>query len=50
MKNREGKTETGGEKRNMIWSIRDLDIKGLGQNKVQYSSSGVKLPIVKVPL
>ena len=30
--------------------IRDLDDKGLGQNKVLCSSSGVKLPIVKLPL
>ena len=30
--------------------IRDLDDKGLGQNKVLCSFSGVKLPIVKLPL
>ena len=30
----------------MVWSIRDLDDKGLGQNKILCSFSGVKLPIV----
>ena len=30
--------------------IRDLDDKRLGQNKVLYSSSRVKLPIIKLPL
>ena len=30
--------------------IRDLDDKGLGQNKVLYSSSRVELPMVKLPL
>ena len=29
---------------------RDLDDKGLGQNKVLCSSSGVELPMVKLPL
>ena len=30
--------------------IKDLDDKGLGQNKVLCSSSGVELPMVKLPL
>ena len=30
--------------------IRDLDDKGHGQNRVLCSSSGVELPIVKLPL
>ena len=30
--------------------IRDLDDKGFGQNRVLCSSSGVKLPMVKLPL
>ena len=29
-KDRENKTESGREKRNMFWSLRDLDDKGLG--------------------
>ena len=31
-KDREGKTEIGGEKGNVVWSMRNLDNKGLGQN------------------
>ena len=31
----------------MVWLIRDLDDEWLDQNKVPYSFSGVKLPIVK---
>ena len=30
--------------------IRDLDNKKLGQNRVLCSSSGVELPMVKLPL
>ena len=30
--------------------MRDLDDEELGQNKVLYSSSGVKLPVVKLLL
>ena len=30
--------------------IRDLDDKGLGQNKVLCNSSGVELAMVKLPL
>ena len=32
------------------WIIRDLDDKGLGQNKVLYNSSRVELSMVKLPL
>ena len=32
------------------WIIRNLDDKGIGQNKVLSSFSEVKLPIVKLPL
>ena len=49
-KDKEGKTENSGEKRNVVWSMRNLDDKGLGQNKVLYNSSGIELPMVKLPL
>ena len=49
-KDREGKTEIGGERRSLfeerLVRRKDLDDKGLGQNKVLCSSSGVKLLIV----
>ena len=45
-KDKKRKTEIGGERRNVVWSMRDLDDKGLGQNKVLCSFSGVELPIV----
>ena len=43
-KDRKKKTEIGQERKNVVWSMKDLDDKGLGQNKVLYISSGVKLP------
>ena len=46
MKDKIGKTEIGGERRNVVWSMRDLDNKGLGQNKVLYGFSVVKLLMV----
>ena len=33
-----------------IWSRRNMDDEGLSQNKILCSSSGVKLPIVKLSL
>ena len=42
MKEKPRLVERGG----IWWSIKNLDDKGLGQNKVLYSSSGVKLPMV----
>ena len=49
-KDKEGKTETGGGRRDVILLIRNLDNKRFSQNKVLYCSSGVKLPIVKPPM
>ena len=45
-KDKEGKTEISGESRNVVWSMRDLDNKGLNQNKVLCSSLRVELPMV----
>ena len=44
------KTEIGGKKRDVVWMMRDLNDKGLGQNKVLCSSSEVELPMIKLPL
>ena len=45
-KDKKGKTKSGGEKRDVIWSLRKLDDKRLGQNKVLCSFPGVKLLMV----
>ena len=35
--------------RGETWIIKDLDDKGLGQNKVLYSFLGVELPLCRLP-
>ena len=45
-KNMKRKTKIGRERRDVVWLMRDLDDKGLGQNKMLCDSSKIELPMV----